>query len=271
MSVANLNGRLQSNLRMVIVKDASKIWSQTEHPGFRDLFYKMIQMKLRGYEAEYPAGVLPIDTTDFIATHVLVCEEKKGNLIPLTGTKVTRLVDTLHHQISFPGLSLVHAAESKVHIEAMKRLIDRCIKNRTDLSYAGSWTTLPEARKNPSLNEQIIPLFQSAFINYHLDENIPEIITAGVLRFKVDRFCQKVGYEKMTDQDIELPPMSVKHVFGEEVQLLHLKNFSTLGLEIAMHYKEMWLNRIEFTLETLAQTQPGMLPALMQPSRKSAA
>ncbi|MGZ5279528.1 MAG: hypothetical protein ACXWC9_06280, partial [Pseudobdellovibrionaceae bacterium] len=100
------------NLRFVVLKSPFQIWTQLENDTFKDLFHDMVRLKLQGYGLEYPRGVLPVDTSDFIATHLLVCKEEGSRLRPIMGFKTTSFADCEHHQIAFPALGLVQAAES---------------------------------------------------------------------------------------------------------------------------------------------------------------
>lgn len=246
------NTPLRHKLKMVILKGSAEIWSQCEDNGFKNLFYKMVQLKLRGYEAEYPKGVLPVDSTDFFADHILICEESQGELIPLSGIKSTTLKESRFRKVSFPGLSLVQAAQATPHIEAMEKLIEHCLDHDKNLAYTGSWTILPEVRKNRPLTQEITRHFHAAYIFHHLENEVDEIITGGTMRFKADQFFGKMGHDLFCFQDQPLKPIHVKHLFGEKVQILHLKKFRNEALEQAQLLKDCWDKRIEISAESIA-------------------
>ena len=244
---------LKNRLKIVILKDSARIWSQSEDETFKNLFYKVIQLKMKGYEAEYPNGVLPIDTTDFFADHILICEEIEGSFIPLSGIKSTTLKDSEFHKTSFPGLSLVHAAETKPHIESMKELIQKCLNEKKNLAYTGSWTTLPEVRKNKALNNEVIRYFHAAYVLHHLENKIDEIITGGTIRFKADKFFGEMGHDLFCLKGQPLEPINVKHLFGERVQVLHLKRFTDEAIKKASLLQQSWNDRIEITPESVTK------------------
>lgn len=243
----------ENKLKIVILKDVSRFWSQTNDENFKNLFYKMIQLKLHGYNSEYPEGVLPIDTTDFIADHLLVCKEVHGELIMLSGTKSTTMSASQKHQLNFPGLSLVLAAESKPHIQAMENLMSNCLAHNRELTYTGSWTITPETRKDKILRQDILNYFNASYVFHHMESGIDEIVCGGTLRFKVENFLGKIGHEILHVNGQPLEPFSVKHLFGEKVQLLHLKKFTSESLEAAHLLKDDWDNRIEMSAESFAK------------------
>lgn len=240
-----------TNFKMVILKNPSKIWSQTEDAEFRNLFYKIARLKLRGYEAEYPPGVLPIDTTDFIATHILICDMKPEGASPITGIKSTTLSQSQTHRLNFPALSLVQAAEAQPHIQAMIHLIQQCQKLNKELAYTGSWTINPETRKDRVLTKEVTRMFYAAYVLYHMEYQINEIITGGTMRFKADHFFRSMGHDIFSYKGQPLPPIYVKHLFGEQVQLLHLKAFTEEAKRSAEEFREMWSNRLEIDIQSI--------------------
>jgi hypothetical protein len=251
--VSTLKPRTHSaDLRFVILKDVAQIWSQTDHVVFKELFYNMIQMKLRGYEAEYPAGVLPIDTTDFFGHHLLICEEKNGFFYPVSGIKSTFLSESQRRQLNFPALSLVQAAEAPEHIKTMKKILERCEKENTNICYTGSWTTTPAIRKNREYNRTVIRHFYALYVLFHLEQKVDEIITGGTMRFKADHFFNEMGHEIFASEGKKLEPIFVKHLFGEKVQLLHLKKFTNTAIKKAEEFRDKWNQRVEISLNSIA-------------------
>jgi hypothetical protein len=248
MSVMNYSGRL----RMVVFKNPFSAWVQPQvNVLYRDLFYDMVGMKLRGYGHEYPDGVLPVDSSDFIATHLLICQESKnGKLLPITGFKTTLLHDCEHHQISFPGLGLVHAAESPSHVKAMKAIMERCLAEGKSLAYTGSWTIEPILRRDKELSRELVQLFRAIYVFHHQQEKIDEVITGGTIRFKADVLLGNMGHDPLRLEDRVLPPIHVKHLFGEPVSVLHLKAFSDSAITQSAPYKNLWKERIEISADS---------------------
>lgn len=245
--------KIKNKLRIVILKDVSQFWSHTDDERFKHLFHKMIQLKLHGYNSEYPEGVLPVDTTDFIADHLLVCKEEHGELTLLSGTKSTTVSVSQKHLIKFPGLSLVQASESKPHIAAMENLMKECAAQNRELTYTASWAITPEARKDKSLRADVHEYFNASYVFHHMESKIQDIVCGGTIRFKVESTLARQGHAAMCANGERLDPLPVKHLFGEKVQLLHLKQFTPESIEAAHLLKEDWDNRIEMSAETFAK------------------
>lgn len=248
------------SLRIVIIKNPFKLWHEGHIDDFKSIFHEMIGMKLRGYGVEYPYGVLPVDTTDFFATHLLVCQESKNSnhsnalssLTPVMGFKSTLLSDCLTHQVKFPALSLVEAGGQQSHIERIKKIMRNCETHNNKLAYTGSWTIEPNFRKNRPLTKILVELFQAMYVHYHQEENISEVITGGTVRFKADLLLGNLGHDPISLNEKTLPPIEVQHLFGEKVQVLHLKSFSQAAQSVANRYFADWNSRIELS-ENLVQ------------------
>lgn len=233
-----------NDLRIVVMKNPFGLWSSPEAVPFMELFHGMIGLKLRGYGAEYPEGVLPVDTSDFIATHLLVCHQREGRLQPLTGFKSTLSSDCDLHRVSFPALGLVQSAEASPHIEYVKATMERCQAAGSRLAYTGSWTIEPELRKNRELAQILVGLFRATYIFHHLDAGVDEIFTGGTMRFKADVLLGRLGHDPLEIQGEKLPPIHVKHLFGEKVLLLHLRQFCEQAKASVEMYRRLWDERL---------------------------
>jgi hypothetical protein len=240
-----------AKLRIVVLKSPFQIWTQYEDPVFQKLFTEMVGLKIRGYGAEYPEGVLAVDTSDFIATHLLVCQEGREGLRPIMGFKTTSLADCEKHRVAFPALGLVQAAEAKPHIEVMKGIIARCLKEGKQLSYTGSWTIEPHLRKNKELSRELVKLFKTTYVFHHLEQKVDEIITGGTMRFKADTLLGDMGHDPLAGPAGMLEPIQVRHLFQENVRVLHLKKFSALAKETVEPYRSMWEDRLEISCESI--------------------
>ncbi len=243
-------------LRFVVLKSPFQMWMRADHDSFARLFHEMVGMKLRGYGKEYPAGVLPVDTSDLIATHLLVCDQdEKGELHPITGFKTTSLSDCLHHQIAFPALGLVQAAEAPQHIQAILAVMKAAQASGKSLSYTGSWTIEPNLRTNKQLTGQLIQMFRASYVFYHMDTKIDEVITGGTIRFKADSLLGNMGHDPLLLNGQQLPPIRVKHLFGEPVAVLHLKAFTKEAQEQSEPFQKLWRERIEISADSMSEVQ----------------
>lgn len=214
-------------------------------------FNQILNLKLRGYQAEYPDGVLPIDTTDFIALHHIVCLELKNELRPIMGFKTTPFSRSLRHQVAFPALSLAQQANAPEHYQALQKIIDRCQLEKKELAYASSWTIDPQFRKDQTSAQDLRGLFQALYTFGHKDYQIDEMLLGGTLRFKTDVMFKKMGHNPIVNQaEHDLPAIKVKHLFNEAVIIMHAQNFTPYALQACENFQSLWDNRIEISSES---------------------
>lgn len=222
------------------------------------IFNQILSLKLRGYQAEYQSGVLPIDTTDFISYHHVVCLELKNELRPVTAYKTTPLSRTLKHQVLFPALGLAQQAGAPEHYKAIEKIIANCQKEKKDLSYASSWTIDPVFR----MDRQLLSLFETSYLLGHKDYNLQEILLGGTLRFKTQNVFSRMGHTLIQNENGEtLPKINVKHLFGEEVVVMHGKTPTPYADECCERNLDLWKDRIEVSADTKDATLIKLLSA----------
>lgn len=231
------------DIRPLLIFPAVDHWNSS---GLSPLFHDLIQLKLKGYGAQYPAGVLPIDTTDFYAFHLVIGWEAGGRFQPLMSGKTTTLSRTDFHHHAFPGLSLVEQARSPRHVSLMKTEIERCRLQKRELGYFGSWTVDPEVRENPALRAYLRDVFPGLYVHFHLQIGVEEIVLGGTPRFRTERLFARLGHQPLgAETEAELPQIQVRHLFGEPVQVMHLRQFSVEAFHEAQKTDELW-SRCEF-------------------------
>lgn len=231
-------------LRVVVLDSPYDTWGS--HPDLESVFAKMIGLKLRGYGKEYPYGVMAVDTTDFIATHLLVCEETPQGLFPLTGFKSVTARKCADHGLVFPGLTLVQNAHAQPHEKALEVLMKTCTKKKMDIAYTGSWTIDPALRGQKEKVSILRELFVMLYVCHHEESGHPMIVTGGTLRFKVERLHEWMGHQRLTHAGRDLPPIQVAHLAGENVVLNIVQKFSPEARELSFKWREKWIDRLHF-------------------------
>lgn len=229
-------------LRIVVIHNP---YDTFQEPLVKDLFSKMVELKLKGYRAEYPYGVLPVDASDFVAAHQMVCIESRSGFVPIMGYKSTTLEKCQIYNMVFPALNLVRQAGATPHDKAVEAIVANC-KNPAELTYTGSWTVDPSVKRNPALATQLKHLFKTMYVLYHLENSIHQIIAGGTLRFKTEKLIERWGHEPLTYNGEKLPTIRVKHLLNEEVLVMHLKKFTEEAKVIDEESLALWQDRIVF-------------------------
>ncbi|MGZ3770221.1 MAG: hypothetical protein ACXVCP_11380 [Bdellovibrio sp.] len=244
--------RSLNNFQLVIVECPYEIW---DNPLVQTIFLKMVALKRQGYGNNYDKNVLPVDTSDFIGTHVLLCiKDIDGTWKPIMGYKSISLKKCQEYNLTFPGLNLVYSAKMPQHIQAVENIVRRCIDQQQGLAYCGSWTIDVEFKKNYYQNHKDLTdattVFYFALKN---QQNINEIVLGGTLRFHTEKIFSNWGCKPISLNEQELPPIKVAHLAEEAVIVMHTSAdspVSTIATEKKWH--KIWKDRIHLRPQNTA-------------------
>ncbi len=230
-------------LQIVVLESPCDTWDQPQVP---DLYRDMITLKLKGYGCEYPYGVLAVDGSDLISTHLLLCKKNReeGRLRPVMGIRWTSHVKARVHYLKFPGMALLEQAQAYEHVEALRDVMRSADARGVELFYLGSLTIDPEERTNKAQSRMYRELLTTMLVNYHRQIPGCELMAGGTMRFKIDDYMRGIGYRPLQLKDRELGSIHVHHLAGEEVLPMHLRQFSFEARQTAEKWDELWQNRI---------------------------
>ena len=230
-----------SGLRLVVLNKPYDSWN---NPETGEIFVKMVSLKLQGYLSRHIYGSLPVDTTDFIGTHILICSEADGSLRPISGFKIITDTCCRIHQLPFLARSLAQAAGATEHARLIDEIVCRSRGQSKDVSYLCSWTTQPEVRDDRDRSNLIKDIIASTIVNFHLDQGITDLIAAGVPRMKTNRFLTSVGFNPLAILGLALPNFRHSGLLGEEVVMMHLSSFTEKAMKLAQDHHELWRARV---------------------------
>ncbi len=228
---------MTAKFKIVVLECPYDTW---DDPLSKDMFHKMVQLKMIGYKREYPYGVLPVDTSDFVATHHLICLDERGELNPVMAYRTVTLERAKLHSMSLPVLNLMNMIGAKEHAEKIQSIITNCEKQNKSLVYASSLAVHNDHKGNADLRTAL----RTIHVLYHKDAKIDEIIAGGVIRFKMDKLYEFFGYSDLEWNGKVLPPVAVPFVFNEVTGFYHLRKFSEEAMNLAEANRKLWENRI---------------------------
>jgi hypothetical protein len=207
---------------------------------------------LGGYGGEYPDGILPIDTYDFIADHHLVCVPRDGVLHPLMGYRAIPLERCDRHQLPFPGLSLLRDAmsETRLHQRELEALVARCREKAIPLEYQASWTMSPELRDQREFRDFLRDALLAILLMSGDDRPGLERVLCGVPRFKTDALFLGFGFEALSHEGEVLPPVIQRSLRGEPVRMLHCVKVAEWTRALREKFGRMWNDRLCLPAET---------------------
>jgi hypothetical protein len=192
---------------------------------------------------------MPVDGSDLISDHILVCsEEKNGDLKLLMGAKSLpyEICDLFHADFTIE--KMFKSGGNKKHLDHLYRIIESCKNSSKKLSYYSSWTILPEARKDPKMVNTLKEIYAAFTYFYHRDQQISEIVGIGLPKFKTDTFFNQWGFESVQVTKPEEEKLILPSFGGIDAVFLHLKSFSTYALDMAQKYENLWKNKISLGL-----------------------
>ncbi len=218
------------------------------NPMVRDLFPKIAQLKIKGYQKEYPYGVLPFDASDFIATHILLCEDLKTGLKPIMGFKSVTLERCDLHKINFPIFGMLKSNDkTDIHEESVLKLVqtyrERGIAHR--LAYNGSFTIDPDFRASEKVKKEIWGIATTLVVKYYEEYFIDHVIAVCATTFKVDRYKRYLGWINLNDAfGNELPSYKCYALSEAPLKVMHVTEVSEAAKSDALKYIDLWNKRI---------------------------
>lgn len=213
-------------------------------PLTQELFSKMSALKIEGYKREYPEGVLPLDTVDYIANHLLLCELTPDGWKICMGIRSISLSQCRKNLVRFPVESMVqHLPE---HAVAVQKIIANAQTKNQDIAYNGSWTMSNAAQQDRNLRQLCKALGPFWLMYYHYDNQVPVVFSAGTARFKVPELQEFLGFEYLSYEGKRLPNFGCKSFFDEEVALmaLHTQRVPKPALDWASKFYQLWESRM---------------------------
>ena len=232
-----------ARLKIVVLNNPSASWHDAE---VRDLFGKIVQLKLCGYRAEYPSGALPLDTTDFIGAHVAIVEQNEDGLSPLLAYKVVSGEQAGRHGLDFPALTTMRSANAESQALVLQELLEDCRRSDRRVGYGSGWTIRPDLRRRRKV-VRLKHLVIAAHLHTLEGMKLDETFAFGVPRLKTELMQASLGYERVTGADgAPLPLFGQRSLQGEPVGLMRLVRHSDYARAYAALYEPLWSRRLVF-------------------------
>lgn len=240
-------------LKAVIIDCPIKHWN---HPVVQEMFHKVINLKLSGFHSKMPDNYLPVDTFDYIGTHIVGCKEyEDGSLHPVMGFKGITLERCLHYGQNFSGRGSLSSVQSDIHKSALDRYIEQSLNEGHTLGYASSFAIDPELRRREKLEAMqllfpLLPFYIRAF-------NLSRLIVNGSTKSRTNITFRKLGFHPLLHAGEVLPPLRIPAFQNEEFEVMTLESCSLECEASASANQELWDNRIEISEKALQSLEPA--------------
>ena len=220
-----------------------------------ELFPKIVKFKTEGYRQEYGQFVLPFDSSDFVASHLLLCEKKSdGSLEPVLGFKSVTLEKCDQHRILFPMLSMLDGEDpNNIYRLTIKSLIEkyRSCGAGHKIAYNGSFTISPKLRENKEIMKLLWDVTFSLLTNYYIEYDIDHVVAVCATKFKVDKKKELLGWNYIEGEHGVLKPYVCKSFFDAPAVPMELTNMKIKGKVSAEKFKSMWEDRLTLDADNL--------------------
>ncbi len=221
-------------------------YTNMDDPLTRELFTKMMYLKYKGYGNRHYAGTLPLDGTDYVADHPLICvRDEKLGLIPITGSKVISYDTCKFFNLDFALESCFKKGNNKVHLDTMNNIINTAQNSGKKIVYHGGYTIDPEIVKTDEDRALARELFIAVTTLYFKENKITELLGFGVPKYKTELFFYQWGYERCSLNGSELESFPVYFLPGCDGILMHLKEFSPAVIDLSDKYRFIWKNKTD--------------------------
>lgn len=248
--------------RIVVLDRPVDHWACTRT---QELFGKLVGLRLDGYRAHYPPSVLPVDTYDFVSTHLLVCRETGCGLVPLLGYRETPLAGCKAFNLPFPALAHALSVGADGHARVIRSRLERCEQEGKTVAFVGSWTIDPGARRDRGLFRDIWELLIALYANHNREQGIHEAFAGAVLRLRTEKLLGACGLVPLRQDGALLPPVGIPHLLGEQVRFMHRAGIPEAAHALADKWRGLWAERIVVGPTKDAQEAPGSVTGAPEP------
>lgn len=215
----------------------------------QSLLSNIFKLKLTGYKAHYPYGILPISDLDFIGNHVCLCLQENNNLIPITAFKSVKKSACDRFQVPFPVVNHKFGMwknNFQEFVDGINNWTESVLAEGRQPAYNASWTM--DINLNKELRSLAREISMSLFYFYYNEEGITDVINSTSAKHNVNLIQENMGLEYLKDMNGEkLGTFNSPIFFQEPFYLMYLgtNGFSDNFSNECNKYASLWENRLE--------------------------
>lgn len=243
-----------SQLKVVVVDFPAMVW---DNPQTREFFAKLSALKSDSYHADFEGPVLPVDTMDFLGTHIAICsEDGQGNLEPLLTFRSITLERCEEFRLTFPAVTLARTSKATEHEASLQALLERAKKSHQQIRFCSPVALSPAVRGDQILVQRLKQIHAALQLHFLRDSGTHISLLTGMIKSKGDQMFESWGYRPLAGEDGKpLPNIFQWSLYGAEVSLMQLEQFSSKVRTWAAEYVGLWQNRLTFapTAEEIAK------------------
>jgi hypothetical protein len=210
------------------------------------LYRRALALKCERFLEEYGENILPVDTGDFVGTHLLNCErDDDGELWPITVARALSLGRCRANGIGFPPVDLLHHCEAQQYLPEVEQAIARAETTGTDLTYFSSWTAASRYRTMHAGADSARDSFMALLTHWYTSRDMSGWLAFAVKKYKTDRYMQFMGARISSDDIVS------RYRNNEPSVLMSATGLSRDMLDLAERHVDMLANLTHYAPETV--------------------
>jgi hypothetical protein len=212
-------------------------------------FINICKFKIDGYLREYPSGVLPLDTSDFIANHIILCEKGTDSFEPIMGFKSITLQTCDNHRIPFPMIGMLKSIDdTSAHLSYFETLLNKYrLENKAhSIAYNGSFTVHARKRSDPNFHKILWDMVSFLLASYYISEKIENVVAVAATKYKVDHRKTERGWDYIEHNSKRLGSYRANSLFDAELIPMQIQGLDIKCQKDKERYKFLWDQRIVY-------------------------
>lgn len=221
-----MNGK---QIRLVVLDNPLSSWDSSLT---QDLFRKLVYLKRQVYAHDVHKNAMPVNTTDFVGTHLLVCEQHAtGVLFPLAAVRAVTLDTCVKRRAPFAWIG--------EGLKAIEKVVTNAKKKKKSIAYIDGWVFQPKLFENEEALKEVKDFLAAALVFYCRDFKVSQCITPSVKRFKMDSYLKNMGFCQAT------PQFKAFQLNDQPVKMFHLDEFSQGAITVAKVCEPLWDDKVD--------------------------
>lgn len=198
----------------------------------RDIYSKILDMKIRRYRQDYVDGVNPIGVDDLFSTHFVLCEEKGKEFFPILALKYVMNKDCKKFHSHFV-ISEITKSLPDVNYVINKEIDDNS-------AYVSSLAVSPDYQHNPRALVHSKSFICMAILKYLERAKPSNLFVLAATRNSSYRLIESLGFIPLTDDLLEVPSYDDELVYIEKyVDMTKPARIKASSIE------SLWISRID--------------------------
>ncbi len=214
----------------------------------REFLMEIFKLKLEGYGAKYPYGVMPVSEYDLMGTHICIAQFDGRTYTPISAFKSITARTCKTFRTDFPVIGSLFGNERAnyaSYVSALTKWQDELDARETDYAYNASWTMKTDLPIE--LRDVVRELAYGLFYLYYKTKKLDFVINATSAKFHVNKHQEVMGLKYLSGLDGNPLPALISPVFFKESYFLMYVDsgfYSDVFQQKCRPFEALWEDRL---------------------------